>query len=522
MMVFEQINGLFSRLTPTAIFPVTVGVFLVLFFIYYINVLRPQRGTIEWIDIAVSKPGLTFLNKRYAISREDVLPILLITGVFLILALINLGSFNSINIIAEIENPAVNKNHINNMFFDEIYFVRTAAEHIENLPPYELSHPPLGKLILSASILLFGSSPFGWRLIGAVMGVLMIAVMYLFVKNMFGKTIIATCAALLFGFDFMRFIQTRIGTIDTYAVFFILLSFYFMYRYITTDINAPFRKSLCSLALSGLFFGLSFSVKWIGFYAGAGLLIIYIIRLYQLGSYYDSRFKRGFGIYLTKTLLFSMLFFVIIPVIIYYISYIPYGTARGMTVNIGMFFNPDYFRIVWSNQVLMYTYHSKLVAVHPFSSSWWQWILNTQPILYVNNASGERRAIFGALGNPVIWWGGFIAFVMMAVRTFTHRDGKSLFIVLGFLSQLLPWVAVTRILFIYHYFPSTLFLILALSHIFNTILERRGFGSGRFAIYSYTAVSGSLFVLFYPAMAGMYLPRWFYLNFIKWFGSWPF
>ena len=522
MNFFEQLVRIPGNYTPAAFFPVAVGGFLMFFFLYYIKVLRPQRGTAEWIDMIVNKPALSVLNKRYHMERQDILLVMLITVIFLIFALFNLGSFGTVNVINEIQNPSANTNHLNNLYFDEIYFVRTAVEHIENIFPYELSHPPLGKLLISASVLLFGSSPFGWRLLGAIAGVLMITVMYIFVKNMFGKTIIAVCTALIFGFDFMRFIQTRIATIDTYAVFFILLSFFFMYRYITTDVDAPFRKSILPLAFSGLFFGLSFSVKWIGFYAGAGLLILYIIRLMQLGLYYGSMYKRGYGRYLIKTIIFSILFFVMIPGFIYYLSYIPYGTARGMTFNLSMLTDPNFFNIVRNNQVLMFNYHSKLEAVHPFSSYWWQWILNIRPILYVNNSSGEYRAIFGAFGNPVIWWGGFIAMVMMAGRIFTHRDGKSLIILIGFLSQLLPWVAVTRILFTYHYFPSTLFLILALAHVFNTIIERRGFEFGRPAVYTYTAVSGSMFALFYPAMAGLYLPRWFYVNFIKWFPTWPF
>jgi len=517
-----SISELLNNLTPASIFPVAIGVFLIFFFIYYIKTLQPRRGTAEWITVQLNKPALTVLARQHTMSSKDATPLIIITVLFLILALFNLGGNEPINVLNEIHEPSADRNHINNMYFDEIYFVRTAVEHIENIPPFELSHPPLGKEIIALSILLFGASPFGWRLIGALIGVLMIVIMYIFVKNMFGKTVIASCAALLFGFDFMRFVQTRIATIDTFAVFFILLSFFFMYRHITTDINAPFKKSLPSLAFSGIFFGLSFATKWIGFYAGAGLLLIYTIRLIQLGSYYFSTRKNGFGIYITKTILYSALFFVIIPVFIYYLTYIPYGTARGMSIGTGMLWSSDYFRIVWNNQVLIYTYHSNLVAEHPFSSVWWQWILNVRPILYVNNYIDESRATFGAFGNPVVWWGGFIAMIMMVVRIFTHRDGKALFIVTGFLSQLLPWVAVSRILFAYHYFPSTLFLILALAHIFNTIIERRRRSSAKSAIYGYTAVSGTIFAVFYPSMAGMYLPGWFYSNYLRWFTSWPF
>jgi len=345
--------------------------------------------------------------------------------------------------------------------------------------------------------------------------------MYIFLKNMFGNTFVSVCATFLFGFDFMRFVQTRLGTIDTFSVLFILLAFFFMYRYITTDTNASFRKSLIPLAFSGLFFGFSFAVKWTGFYAGAGLLVLYVIRLIQLGLYYNTTQKNGFGSYLTKTLLFSVLFFVVVPIISYYLTYIPYGIAAGMSLSDGMLWSSGYFRIVWGNQLFMFNYHSSLVAEHPYSSYWWQWILNIRPILYVRHVIDNARATFGSFGNPVVWWGGFVAMIIMAVRVFTHRDSKALFILIGYLSQLLPWVAVTRIVFIYHYFPSSLFIILALAHIFNTIIEQRE-DFGRSVVYGYTVIAGIFFIIFYPMLSGLYLPFWYYSDFLKWFISWPF
>jgi len=362
-------------------------------------------------------------------------------------------------------------------------------------------------------------SPVGWRLVGAICGVVMLVVMYVFIKNMFGRTVIATCGTLLLSFDFMRFVQTRIATIDTYVVLFILLAFFFMYRYITTDNDADFRKSLAPLALSGFFFGLSVATKWIGFYAGAGLLIIYIIRLVQLGIHYKTIKKHGFTTYLTRTILLSILFFVIIPAAVYYIVYIPYGHALGMTLGGGMLWDAEFFKHVWDNQIVMFRYHSQLVAEHPYSSMWWQWVLNTKPILYVNNYKGSLRATFGAFGNPVVWWGGLFAIVVMLVRVFTHRDGKALFILVGFLSQLLPWIAVTRIVFVYHYFPSTLFLVLALSHIFYTMMERKK-RKYKSYVYGYTVAAGAVFAIFYPALSGHYLPEWYYNNFLKWLSTW--
>lgn len=69
---------------------------------------------------------------------------------------------------------------LNSSYFDEIYHARTALEHLRGMWPYEISHPPLGKLILALGVSLFGMTPFGWRFSGTVIGVLMLPALYVF------------------------------------------------------------------------------------------------------------------------------------------------------------------------------------------------------------------------------------------------------------------------------------------------------------------------------------------------------
>jgi len=522
MGIVELIRAVTTNI-PVQVYPVLTVFFLLVFFVYYVKILRPRRGTSEWIDMELHKPNLNFFVTRHPLEVKDIAPLLIITAIFMFLAVFNLGHTTPVDVTAAIASPGEFVSHMSDMYFDEVFFVRTAVEHIELLPPFETTHPPLGKEIIASSILLFGMSPFGWRLMGAILGVVMLIVMYLFIKGMFGKTAIAVCGTLLLGFDFMRFVQSRLATVDTFLVLFILLAFYFMYRHVTTDPDAPLQKSLVPLAFSGFFFGLSFAVKWIGFFAGFGLLVIYAIRLVQLGIHYKNTKNSGFVSYLTKTLLWSVLFFVVIPLKIYYITYIPYGLVQGMTIAGGMLWDSEYFRLVLDNQILMFRYHSIYVigAEHPFSSTWWQWVFNTRPVLYVNTHAGGTRATFGAFGNPVVWWGGLLAMLTMLIRVFTHRDGKALFILIGYLANLLPWLTVTRILFAYHYFPSVLFIVLAFAHIFNTMFERKR-NFYKLAVYGYTALAGVVFAMFYPSISGMYMPFWYYTNLIRWLGSWPF
>ena len=657
----DFIRGIPGFISLTTLFPILTLFFLALFFAYYLKSLRPLTGTTEWVDMEISRRGLTFLNYRYPMRKSDIAPLVLIMAAFSFLALFRLGDFKTPQsfmqfsagqkpLVIELEepseiealmyytglwtghyklefsadgyywdeqgaagqsgggqsqgatpSPAMDQPHshlfkwryaelnndngevkyirlmpsrtpielgeialfrvkpqsgeqgvliprskirvstteglklfdeqeliperpsyMNGMYFDEIYHGRTALEFLRGEPPYETTHPPLGKALIAVSVYFFGMTPFGWRFAGAFFGVLMLLVLYIFIKNLFGKTPVAVCGTLLLGFDFMRFVQTRIATIDTYGVFFILLAYFFMYRYVTTAPRARFLRSLAPLALSGIAFGLGCASKWIAVYAGAGLALIYVIRLIHLAKHYKTNGLPGFDFYLAKTLFFSVIFFVMAPLTIYYLSYIPFAIGKGMTPGVGMLADPEFYQIVENNQALMLDYHGKLDATHPYSSWWWQWILDARPILYVNSYFGDLRSSFAAFGNPVMWWGGFVAMIIMAVRVFMYRDGKALFILIGYLSQLVPWMPITRIVFIYHYFPSTLFLVLALAHTFNTIIERRR-GSYRLAVYCYTASSGALFVMFYPALTGIPATHWYFRNILCWLPvMWPF
>ena len=92
---------------------------------------------------------------------------------------------------------------------------------------------------------------------GALFGVLMLPVLYHLLKQLFGKTLLCTAGVVLFAFDFMHFTQTRIATIDTYAVFFLLLMYDAMVLFLRKDLTvAPLKKLLPPLLACGVFTGL--------------------------------------------------------------------------------------------------------------------------------------------------------------------------------------------------------------------------------------------------------------------------
>ena len=404
----------------------------------------------------------------------------------------------------------------NSTYFDEIYHARTAYEHLRNVYPYEISHPPLGKLILSIGIQMFGMTPFGWRFMGTLFGTLMIPFLYAFLKNLFGKTLVAICGTSLFAFDFMHLTQTRIATIDTYAVFFILLMYYFLYRYLTLPAGTPFRKGAPWLFLSGLFWGIGAASKWTVIYGGVGLALLYF-----LGLWFKLRDwpKEGenlvrLGPWLVQTLAFSVLCFALIPACIYTLSYWPYAAAQGDTSLHNLIAE------MWKNQQYMLNYHKGVMDTHPYSSRWYQWVVDARPILYYMEDGAGTHTRFAAFSNPVVCWGGLLALLTVAVQMVRRRSGKALFVVVGYFSQLAPWFFIGRTTFEYHYFPSILFLCLALAYVMDDMLEQDLLWA-RHVTIGITAAGAALYAAFYPVLIGLTIPNW-YASCLRWFPSWPF
>ena len=391
--------------------------------------------------------------------------------------------------------------YLNSSYFDEIYHARTAWESLRGDGMYEITHPPLGKLIIALGLKLFGVTPFGWRFSGTLCGALMLPLLYAFVQRLYGRRSVSVGCTLIFAFDFMHFTQTRIATIDTYSVLFILGMYYYMFRFVHEE-----EHSRRTLFLSGLFFGLGAASKWTCLYAGAGLALIWL--LYWI-------FNGELGkIAFWKNVLFCLGAFVLVPALIYYVSYFPYGESAGLR-GVGMFCKGDYLRLVLDNQRYMFRYHSELVATHPYSSRWYEWLLDIRPILYYVHYSGESRSAIMAFSSPLLCWGGLGAMVCVGLRSW--KDGRALYILLGYLAQLLPWVLVSRLTFAYHYFPSEVFLVLALGYVLSRLEEsgKRGY------TVAAAALAVGLFVLFYPCLSGRPCSVDYCENVLKWFGSWP-
>ena len=433
--------------------------------------------------------------------------------------------------------------YYNSMYFDEIYHARTGYEHAHGQYTYETTHPPLGKVFMSWCIRLMGMTPFAWRFAGALCGVLMVPAIYMLAKTLLGSTLWAGLCALLLSADCMHFTQTRIATIDSFPVLFMMLMFLFMARWMKMSYyHQRLRDTFVPLALSGAFMGLAIASKWIGCYGAVGLAVLFFSRfigLWRQGLYAerhrdeDPAFVRAADTFRDKgikTILACFVFFVFVPVVIYVLSYIPYLRAYGEIK-----WNLTTFARIWDAQVLMFDYHKNLVAEHYFASPWYEWPLIVKPMWYYNadfKGAGMASSIL-SFGNPAVWWTGLagILFVLgysvyrnalPALRVLPGRedeDDRAMpVIAVGFLSAYLPWVLVSRLTFIYHYFASVPWIIIATALGLKYLARHhRRLAYALAAVLSIAAIA--LFIGFYPLASGVEVPR-AWCDAMNWFKGW--
>ena len=409
-------------------------------------------------------------------------------------------------IVDETNTVPAHISYLNSAYFDEIYFARSAYEYVNGIDTIEWVHPPLGKLIMAIPILIFGMSTFSYRLMGVIAGILMIPVIYIMAKRIFKKTKWATLAGILMTFDCFHFAQTRMGTVDGFLVLFIMLSALFMYQYIDLDKDAKLSKKLKNLFLSGLFIGLSISVKWTGLYAGLALALVFFGHLI-----YKRVVKKEKDKDIIKVILSCFVFFGLIPIIIYVLGYILFPTVYNYEVN-------SISGII--NQIKdMYSYHSGLSETHDFSSYWYTWPIMYKPVwYYVGYIGGNIKSTIVGIGNPIIWWCGALASIFVLIMALLKRKKEYLFILLFIACTWLPYLFIGRDMFMYHYFPTLPFVMLAIVAFIRWLTHK--IKSNMIYILYIIAVI-FFFLVFYPVISGM-LTTSDYINSLKWLSSWIF
>ncbi|HEY3194567.1 MAG TPA: phospholipid carrier-dependent glycosyltransferase [Candidatus Dormibacteraeota bacterium] len=421
----------------------------------------------------------------------------------------------------------------NGEVFDEIYFPHFAYFDLKGMEVcrptsvecynYFDPEPPLGKLIIGAGDWAYGwyrahfegakgdyvdlgFNTFGWRIAACIFGTLCIPLMYLFARRLWPKRLFALAAATLVCFDGLFFVESRIGMIDIFPIFFILLS-YFLYL---VHIQSPTpRASIISLFLLGIALGLGIAAKWIVLAAYASIVFLLVVRAIRRNVDLDVgpaerpiwSWGRGSGPAIAggtpwrQYLPLALVALLVIPVAIYLASWYPFF-ARGQFHTLADLI---------TYQQAAFRYHAGLTATHPYGSPWWSWPFDARPVLYyaeyeLGTDQFTGRPLFALLynlGNPWIWWTSLPCLLALPYFAIRHRSFPAAVILIGFVTQFLPWAPIARVLFLYHMFGGLIFMILALAFVLAYVAELMP-GAGRALLVGHLGIAVAFFFYFYP------------------------
>jgi dolichyl-phosphate-mannose-protein mannosyltransferase len=353
--------------------------------------------------------------------------------------------------------------------FDEVHFSKSAASYISGNPPND-GHPPLGKYIIALGITIFGHNETGYRiteiLLGACIPTLVTGLMYRLTHNSL-RSIIAGVLTLT---DGLFLVESRLGLLNIFLVCFGLCSQILLM--VGLERKAIGRTLMLSLA--GIMLGASASIKWngLGFTLTTYLLICMTI---ALKKFFPKRFSQiGILADLCELKWYEYLFCLgILPVLIYVLSWLPH---LMMVLKV---FSPQSQGWYWfealgkffvSSNSDLYLFHTSSGSVatsdhpiHPYCASAVSWAFLMRPMGYYFNSSGNEWRVVQALGNPILWWLSTLSILPIAFWGIWRGCSISTYVLAGYVANYLPWFAVKRCLFIYHYMSSAAFSFMALA-----------------------------------------------------------
>lgn len=422
--------------------------------------------------------------------------------------------------------------------FDEVYYAKFANNYLTNTKFFN-SHPPLSQYLIAIGIWIGDMLPIGRDNVNDLTGSVRSTISYRWMNAVFGSLIpllvaglayqlnrrlsFALLAALFIALDGLYLVDSRYALNNIYLVFFGLLGQLLVL--IASRYNGD--KQLLYLMSAGASFGASIACKWNGLSFLLGMYAIVVLAkifkqilvkqieieertalLYDLNTdenYTGSLFDR-----LSKLdIVWLFIGLAIVPAIVYSLLWIPHLIQNP---------TPNFLEVHWS----ILTYHENVGnsrEIHPYCANWYTWPLLLRPLAYYFKEYKEGYYYdVHAMGNPVLWWLALLAifgsvwliikeFIVGFSRTLNiHKIGVPLFIVINYAVNLLPWVKVTRCLFIYHYMGAVLFAIVGLAWWVDVWLRSNSlllYAVGLTAIFSVEAA----FVFWLPIYLGLSIEK---------------
>ncbi len=436
----------------------------------------------------------------------------------------------------------------NTLVFDEVYYAVFANKYLTWTPFFD-GHPPLSKYLIAMGMWVGDRLPFvpdvannltgswhktwSYRWLNALTGSLIPLVTGALVYQLTQRWRITVLAAGLLALDGLLLVESRYALNNVYLILFGLLAqVLLLYGARRGGIYVRWG----AIALAGVFFGASASVKWNGLWYLLGTLGLLIVA--RLGTWLRSDESDDLWSKLGRLNPWGLMACLgVLPAGFYFLEWIPHLLLNHQA---GIF--QDFLAL----QSQIFTYHKGVKSgadVHPYCSSWWSWLGMLRPVAYYyrididvrqmmalnapNNPSLPGSLVYDvhAIGNPLLWWSSTIAMALAllydAVKTvrsrlpMTRDHLVTRWINYSYLANLLPWVGVTRCIFLYHYMGSSIYGVVGLAWVCDRLMR----GSGREFVQALLVVIGMAFLFWLPIYLGLPLLADHY-RWRMWLSSW--
>ncbi|CAB4372324.1 MAG: phospholipid carrier-dependent glycosyltransferase [Actinobacteria bacterium] len=394
--------------------------------------------------------------------------------------------------------------------FDEVYYVDGARDFLKygvevaGSKPEFVVHPPVGKWCISLGIKIFGDNEFGWRIMAAIAGTLIILIAARLAHELFFSPFLTAITAALLAFDGLLLVHSRTALLDLFLTLFILIAVYFWFR------EQNWHASI--------FFGLALATKWSALYF---IFLFAVVSLYRLLR--ENHVRNSI-----RTIAMQITQFGLIPLGIYLASWFGwFASNRGWDRTYAS--NPLSSLIYYHKQML--DFHTSLVEKHAYQANPWGWLIMRRPTSFYYespNGCGSKSCAQEvlALGTPVLWWSATIALVALIglwAWQFYHRnmDKKLSLILLSVVAGYLPWFFFQkRTVFSFYAIVFEPFLILAVVYCAKLFIDRsKNPANAQVIIIGFVAVVFLNFLYFLPLYLGEVITyaQW---HMRMWFTSW--
>ena len=367
-------------------------------------------------------------------------------------------------------------------YFDEVHYLPAAKAILADGMYLNREHPLFGKQLIALSISVFGDTPFGWRAMSLIAGVIALFAAMRALWHASHDTFATLAFGLLLATGFHLLVHSQIAMLDIFMAAFLSLAAW----QFAAAIREPERGRI-RLALTGVALGLAMASKWnavpLAMLPG---LAFFVVRL-SAGRRRLITSSRGAPVP-GVSLIEAFVWLGIVPLLAYAATYLPgYGWLNSPLAEKGMF----------GLHREMIELQGSVKSPHPYQSTWAQWMLNTRGIWYhYNFVDGAQRGVM-LIGNPLTMLLGLPALVWCAVGGALRGNWARIAVVVGYGVSLGLWlIAPKPVQFYYHYFAPSFFLLAALALMLSDVVKTRF----KWWVYGALTASVLVFAFFFPIL----------------------